>query len=367
MLSDHETAIWPLKPHTAAKHQILRQYLAGWFPILGQTRSRILFLDGFAGPGIYAGGEPGSPVVALQVLLDHGYLERLSTCEFIFLFNERDHARYESLVKVEKALREGRGGYPKNVKVELHSQPFSDLVASVLTQLEDQKANLAPTFAFVDPFGYKDVDMQQIADLLTYNGCELFIYFDFNSVQRFSTSGVVDDAFRRLFGTDEFASAPSSGDPTRGPFLADLYERQLKDVARFTFVQRFRMTGENGLTICYLFYCTRNIKGLKVMKKAMWSVAPEGDYGFSDRFAGQDVLFGPDPDMRPLREALLREFTGKRVTIEQVEDFTVIHTPYHDSHLKRATLAPMQREGLINSPNQNRKNTYPAGTLIDFP
>ena len=38
--------VWPLRPHTAAKHQILQQYLAGWFAVLGQTRSRILFSMG---------------------------------------------------------------------------------------------------------------------------------------------------------------------------------------------------------------------------------------------------------------------------------------------------------------------------------
>ena len=359
--------VWPLRPHTAAKHQILQQYLAGWFAVLGQTRSRILFLDGFAGPGIYAGGEPGSPVIALQSLLDHDHFRQLSTCEFIFLFNERNHARYKSLVKVEKALREDRGGYPKNVKVELHNLPFSELVASVLAHLEDQKANLAPTFAFVDPCGYADLDMRQLAGLMNFNGGELFVYFDFNSVQRFSTSGVADRAFERLFGTDEFKSAPARGAASRGQFLADLYERQLRDVAHFKFVQRFRMTGHNGKTIYYLFYCIRNIKGMKIMKKAMWSVAPDGDYHFSDQFAGQDVLFEPNPDMGPLRDALVGKFAGRRVSIEQVEEFTLVNTPYHDGHLKRVTLAPMQRAGLISSPNQTRKNTFPSRTLIDFP
>jgi three-Cys-motif partner protein len=51
------SAIWPLQPHTAAKHRILRCYLDAWFPIMGSWNGRILILDGFAGPGIYTGGE----------------------------------------------------------------------------------------------------------------------------------------------------------------------------------------------------------------------------------------------------------------------------------------------------------------------
>jgi three-Cys-motif partner protein len=44
---------WPLEPHTRIKHEILRRYLEAWLPIVGKHNSRILYLDGFAGPGRY--------------------------------------------------------------------------------------------------------------------------------------------------------------------------------------------------------------------------------------------------------------------------------------------------------------------------
>jgi len=61
-----EDTIWPIEPHTSAKHQILRKYLDAWLPILGRHNSRIVYIDGFAGPGEYSGGEPGSPIIALE-------------------------------------------------------------------------------------------------------------------------------------------------------------------------------------------------------------------------------------------------------------------------------------------------------------
>ena len=61
--------IWPIEPHTSAKHQILRKYLDAWLPILGTYNKRVVYVDGFAGPGQYTGGEPGSPIVALQAAL----------------------------------------------------------------------------------------------------------------------------------------------------------------------------------------------------------------------------------------------------------------------------------------------------------
>ena len=61
-----KTTVWPLEPHTKAKHEILRRYLGAWFPILtsGGWNRRVIFLDGFAGPGRYSACEPGSPIIA---------------------------------------------------------------------------------------------------------------------------------------------------------------------------------------------------------------------------------------------------------------------------------------------------------------
>ena len=63
--------IWKLEPHTKAKHDILRKYLQAWFPILSSWRRRVVYYDGFAGPGRYEGGEAGSPLIAIEVAKDH--------------------------------------------------------------------------------------------------------------------------------------------------------------------------------------------------------------------------------------------------------------------------------------------------------
>ena len=66
-----------------------------WLPILGFTQRKIVFVDGFAGPGEYAKGEPGSPVVALRAFLDHAAKREISS-EVKFLFIESVQARAEN-------------------------------------------------------------------------------------------------------------------------------------------------------------------------------------------------------------------------------------------------------------------------------
>lgn len=62
MATPKET-FWTRDAHTEGKHLVLEHYLNAWFPIMGTTNARVLFVDGFAGPGEYAGGEQGSPVI----------------------------------------------------------------------------------------------------------------------------------------------------------------------------------------------------------------------------------------------------------------------------------------------------------------
>ena len=76
-MSDNLPTVWPAEPHTLAKHAILKEYLKAWMPILSRQSARVhapgrevLFVDGFAGPGRYSGGEPGSP--GRNVLIHNG-------------------------------------------------------------------------------------------------------------------------------------------------------------------------------------------------------------------------------------------------------------------------------------------------------
>jgi len=50
MTTPKET-LWDIDPHTTAKHEILQRYMKAWFPILGSYHHRIVYIDGFAGPG----------------------------------------------------------------------------------------------------------------------------------------------------------------------------------------------------------------------------------------------------------------------------------------------------------------------------
>src|SRR4029079_11734550 len=72
--------LWPLEPHTEAKHRLYKRYLDAWFPIFLQQSwvKRVTYVDAFAGPGEYKAGEEGSPTFALDRLLHHDAQSRMN-------------------------------------------------------------------------------------------------------------------------------------------------------------------------------------------------------------------------------------------------------------------------------------------------
>lgn len=367
---DNRPGVWELEPHTEAKHKIMQRYLGGWFAVLGGAHGRIVFIDGFAGPGRYKNGEDGSPVIAMNTLLDHQAIDRLlDRCEFVFFFCEPDSRRFPALQQTLAEIKEARDGLPDKVKVEAVDQTFADAIDELLGHLREQKKELAPTFAFVDPFGIKGIEMAQIAELLSFDRCELFINIATQSMGRFINTPEFEAHMDALFGTEEWREATDMTAPERRVFLLDLYKRQLHDICGFPHVLDFEMISGGGQHSYYLVYATRHPKGVEIMKDAMWAIDPSGGYRFRSTAAGQQVMFtGDDIDTGPLRAALQEKFAGRTVSIETLEEFVLCETPYRKAHLKTQTLKPMEREGLLGDiTGRNRPGTYPSYTRITFP
>jgi hypothetical protein len=104
-------------------------------------RPRLLFVDGFAGPGRYARGEPGSPLIMLQALLSHPGFSRLDGVDFALLFIEHDRRRVEHLEGTNAALARLLG----NVPVQVHDGEFEQTGGP--RGRDGQRTRLVPTLS----------------------------------------------------------------------------------------------------------------------------------------------------------------------------------------------------------------------------
>ena len=369
-----DDSTWIMQPHTRAKHVLLRRYLGAWFPILtsGGFNRRVIYIDGFAGPGIYSGGELGSPILALDTLVNHSNFNRLSKIEFIFIFVEEKKKNFQNLEnEIIKLWDRLEGGQPSNIKLALYNKPFKDVADQIIDVTYGQGKQLAPTFAFIDPFGWSGVPLKTVRDLLSSDKCEVLFSFMYDSINRFITTNdpSLISTFNELFGTDinKYNQIKSLLGEERKAFLRDLYKTQLERVAGFKFVRYFNLIdAKRGKTVYFLMFGTKHPKGLEVMKEAMWSLDPIQGYSFTDSAGAQNMLFALEPDITPLRKAILEQFAGKIVPIETTEEFVIVDTDYKKSHYKQV-LKVLEIEDLVTCMSQRRgKYTYPSGTILSF-
>jgi len=366
--SDADPSKWNCPPHTKAKHQMLARYLNGWYPILSKWNGHIVYLDGFAGRGRYNDGSEGSPLIALRTLLDHRYFPQMRHRTFAFYFIEADKDNAASLQREISAFKLSRAPWPTNVREYVVNDKFDSTANAILAHLREQKRNMAPTFAFVDPFGYSGLPMDLLADLLAYPRTELFANFMVGHVKRFIERDGQERAMRSLFGVDLNQVLDGyNGQDDRVQYLRGVYKQQLHVRAAFDYVQSFGMINSTGNVGYYLFHGTRHPQGVKLMKDAMWNVDPGGGYMFSDRLAGQDVLFEREPNLMPLQWDLLRRYAGQcSVTVKDIEWHTILETPFRETHV-RPVLRRLEADKAIQVYRPLGKKQFSDGVTISFP
>ena len=359
-MSKPADTLWNLEAHSIGKHHILRRYIQAWLPIMSSSNSRIVIVDGFAGPGRYLGGEEGSPLILLNAYLNHNHRSKM-TSEVVYLFIEEREDRIDHLRSEIARLT-----LPENLRVHLQHGRYEDIFGAELQGIRAQGKQLAPTFAFVDPFGYSDASMDLTGQFLQFQGCEVLVYMPLPFVSRFVTRAGQERAMTSLFGTDRWEEAARFTGDSRRIFLHDLFREQLR-ANGCKFVRSFEIQSDTSRGYD-LFFGTNNNLGLRRMKEAMWAIDPITGQRFADSTAtGQLVLFEHAVNLGPLGTALRGHFGTRPFTVEEAELFILVETPYVPSHLRRPILIPAETEGQLEVlTHRKRARTYPPGTRMQF-
>lgn len=170
------------KPQGAAifKHAVLKAYAPTFASKTGSRwgNGHVAIVDGYAGPGAYEDGSPGSPEQILDVATSvtakrvvHPY------------FVEERKAHFDKLV----ALVEGSAA--KGLATPLYGR-CTDHLPRILTETQDM-----PLFVFIDPYGLGIPFDQLVSDVLgrkTANGAPVEVLVNFVRAAAYRTGGKVD-------------------------------------------------------------------------------------------------------------------------------------------------------------------------------
>jgi three-Cys-motif partner protein len=373
-MPDALPTVWDAEPHTLAKHAILERYLRAWFPILTQQAARfqsqreILYIDGFAGPGEYAGGQPGSPIIALKAVLNHSVSFPVPVH---MLFVEQRQDRFEH-------LRSVLGPYIAQAQKSRQIravEPFLGECDAVLSKLladrEAQGVTFGPALAFFDQFGYSAVAMELIGRVLRYGQCEVFTYLDYKDMNRWITDPDKAQAFNRAYGCQDWRQCVNLPEAKRRTCLLEQYKaalmRRTQDGgAEAKHVTSFLMFDKNEQPLYWLVFCTNNLRGLEEMKKAMWTIDKTGSFRFSDRDNPSQLRLLDDsfnPDW--LAEEIEAKFASREMSALAIKEFVLTDTPCYlfKAALKKLEVGPKKSARVIQAPHGRKPGTYPDDKL----
>jgi len=276
-----------------------------------------------------------------------------------FIEEDRDRANHlDSLLKKRKL--------PHGTKCYVFQEDFDTEMTETLDYLDEEDANLIPTFVMIDPFGATGFSMQLIERILLNPRSECMISFMHNTILRFGSVPNRQPRFDLIFGTDRWRRfLELARRDERKQFLHELFRDQLKGHGA-SYVVPFELWNGNRHEYT-VFFTSGNSKGCDEMKKAMWRVVPTGSYAFRGK-AGQIPLL-LKPSTAPLVRDLRDKFGYRATPIEDIEEFVRGDgTIFHTGHLRQKTLMPLERDRKITvrRPQGGRGFKNDCGITVRF-
>jgi len=323
---------------------------------IGISETELLFVDGFAGPGRYAGGEDGSPILAIESVLGHSHDFYIPIS---FLFIEQDNKRRAILQDVIRHHKKRTDESPRIKSIRVEKGDCETVLNNVLDDFKRTNRNVGPAFFFLDQFGFSNVPMQLIQRIMSQPLCEVFLYLNWDHMNRFLADETKWSSLDKTFGGQEWRKALTIESHKRPVFILNTYKAALKERGSSKYVWHFAMCDTNDKLLYWLFFSTNNLRGLEEMKKAMWKVDPVGGFRFSDKDNPSQISLFCDYQDDILAQDLTSNLQGKTLTVFQVKEFVLTETPAY--LYKKNALKHLEEQGklkAIDPPPKRRKGTF---------
>jgi three-Cys-motif partner protein len=300
----HEQKNWSKR-----KLSIITSYLASFTKILGSNapQSNIYYIDGFAGRGIYEDKSEGSPVLAAK-LAEKYYVEE---------------KKYQiKCINVESDSENFKNLEDSTIRYRRHVENLFGTFSSQIPLILD-KIGISPAYFFIDPFGVKGTDWNDMKMLLSRkHPTDLWLRFDHITVRRLfgsfdSDSPAAKSKVQRLlclYGIDntndliKLLDGPSC--EKRIENAVDLYvgklEKELKAHKSYGYSAAFPIIPLEGRTKYYLVFAASHKKAAMLASETIYMVErnrPDEVFEYQQNKTGQLFLLPIDPTEEELNSS----------------------------------------------------------------
>lgn len=291
------------KEQSAIKTAIVTNFYSTYINIIknsiGKECDRLYYIDLFAGPGRYKDGKASTPLKVLDIVEKHNLADKISC-----VFNEKENEFYCQ-------LKENLESHSVFQKMKFKSQIYNMDAKSV--PIESIINKHCPIFSFIDPFGYKNISVNQVWKLVQNAGSDCILFFNANRIYMDLNKPTSSEDMFALFG-DKLIIVKDRIDTLKShtskmKYLLGNFAKNLLDKAggyslyilpfQFEFSDRSRLSH-------YLLLITKNFRAITVMKDIMskFSNYFGDEFGFNPKIVGQ-VTLDLDDSFPTLRSILL--------------------------------------------------------------
>jgi len=343
-MSGKQSVVPHLKEVSKAKHRILEKYFPAWARILGSRNPQLVYVDCFAGPGRYAGGALGSPLIVLNKAKE---LVKKSNFSIILIFVEMAKKNLDALCSQIPTDLDGK------LKVFVLNENSHDFIPELLKLIPSG----VPAFFFIDPYGHP-LTIPVINKILAEPKREVLLNLMWYAINRHLNNPLVEKSINRIFGSNAWkhqSFMSKSGFSREQEFLEYFLSRvnaKYKYPFRIRFSPEDKVPGSETRTKYYLVHMSNHSKAVLLMKEVMWPIGEEeGTFDYSA--TRQGVLFPRTPSVGDLCLFLERNYcgSGKVVSFDQLREETwelpFIEKQYRDAvkRLEQEALIKIKRMG----------------------
>lgn len=270
------------RPWSLIKDQILRDYIPAYLSKVKKLRCPIVLVDGYAGPGKFEDGEPGSPLIICSEA--EKYAKGLYSAHF-FNIKLAYHEKLEAIIK--------RAGWSNSANCYRgNSLKYIKHIPQILTN--------HTVFLYLDPFGLKGCGFDQLEPFLARDpnySTEIVLTMCMPVVHRLASyhaveKGLIDKRIERyhntlstVFGGDYWGKIlfqQSTSAEDREIQLIEAYLDKLREYLPYAGYCPVRQRSDKRIKY-FMVFVSRHPDTMLLMNdsmhKAYYSSMHEADYG----------------------------------------------------------------------------------------
>lgn len=327
------------KQQTDYKIRYVVEYIERWL-LVSVNRpevTNINFVDCMSNAGIYKDGDLGTSMEVLSLFVNSATQHPNKV--FNLFVNDNDSARTTICSRVAERLMQGQP--VSNVNVHISTLDVNDYLCNYKIFYKYFGYG-SSNIVFVDPYDFGTVKIEQLANFISHYYCEVIFNFFTSDYVR----NGIDKRIRACIGN---ANIHNKEDLIQ--YIVD----QMK-VGKIKYVFSYQFRTSTNTELYQIIYATPHIKGLQVLKEALWKTFNGKFYhrNFNEQPA-QLSLFTEEDNRQSLlqihassaKRLLVHNFNGQVALYKEIEQFLTENTMMQTTDFLGSVLKPLIAEGKV--------------------